>query len=100
MLFIILLGVIAKLAVVSADCNINTLNFYNTVWTNVSHSVTPPNMKMQKRNALTANVSHSFLCTYRFQERGTGCTISRRNIMTIWIVLCPRMSQFPKIYEK
>jgi hypothetical protein len=50
MLFIILLGVIAKLAVVSADCNISTVNFYNTVWINVSYSATPTNavnMKME-----------------------------------------------------
>jgi hypothetical protein len=59
MLPIILLGVIAKLAVVSADCNINTVNYYNTVWINVSHSVTPlndVNTKMRKLNPLTANV--------------------------------------------
>jgi hypothetical protein len=51
MLLIILLAVITKLTVVSADCNINTVNFYNTVWTNVSYSVTQPNvvsMKMRK----------------------------------------------------
>jgi hypothetical protein len=53
MLLIILLGAIARLAVVSADCNISTVNYYNTVWTNVSYSLTPPNvidMKMWKWN--------------------------------------------------
>jgi hypothetical protein len=51
MLLIILLGVIAKLAVVSADCNIRTQNYYNTVWLDVSYSITPLNfirMKMRK----------------------------------------------------
>jgi hypothetical protein len=54
MLLINLLGVIAKLAVVSADCNINinTVNFYNTVWTNVSYSVTPPNAVNMKRHEM------------------------------------------------
>jgi hypothetical protein len=38
MLLIIVLGVIAKLAVVSADCNIGKLNLNHTDWTNVSFS--------------------------------------------------------------
>jgi hypothetical protein len=66
MLLIILLGVIAKLAAVSADCDIGTVNLNKTDWTNVSHSVTPSNavnMKMRKWNELTGNVSHSFPCT-------------------------------------
>jgi hypothetical protein len=43
MLLIILLGVIGKLAVVSADCDIDTLNLNYTDWTNVSYSITPQN---------------------------------------------------------
>jgi hypothetical protein len=38
MLLIILLGVVGKLAVVSADCDIGTLNQNITDWTNVSYS--------------------------------------------------------------
>jgi hypothetical protein len=51
MLLIFLLAVIAKVAVVSADCNIGTVSFNGTDWTNVSYSVTPSNvvnMKMPK----------------------------------------------------
>jgi hypothetical protein len=39
MLLIILLAVITKLAVVSADCVIDTADYKTTDWTNVSSSV-------------------------------------------------------------
>jgi hypothetical protein len=44
MLLIILLGVIARLAAVSADCNISTVSFNDVDWTSVSYSVTPSNV--------------------------------------------------------
>jgi hypothetical protein len=51
MLLIILLGVLAKLAVVCADSNIDTVTIKTSERTNVSYPVTPPNyfnMKMCK----------------------------------------------------
>jgi hypothetical protein len=38
MLVLIVLGAISKLALVSADCDIQTTNYKTTDWTNVSHS--------------------------------------------------------------
>jgi hypothetical protein len=43
MLLIILLGVVTKLAVVSADCDIGTINRNYTDWTNVSSSLASGN---------------------------------------------------------
>jgi hypothetical protein len=43
MLLIILLSVIGKLGVVSADCDIGALNWNYTDWTNVSYSINSHN---------------------------------------------------------
>jgi hypothetical protein len=48
MLLIILLGVITKLAVVSADCDLGTTNYVLTDWTNVSSSVTSLNVAKER----------------------------------------------------
>lgn len=48
MLPIILIGVIARLTVVSADCDIGKLNLNQTDWTNVSYSVKSHNVNNVK----------------------------------------------------
>jgi hypothetical protein len=55
MLLIILLGVITKLAVVSADCDLGTVNRNYTDWTNVSSSATPLNVNAKRRKSNSLN---------------------------------------------